>query len=80
MIISNILNFGYSQIALLIKKLGFLRLRSELATLLNKKPQKNFLRFVYCKSKIVNRQLNYASQELHVTKFTMSSLETDCER
>ena len=79
MIISNILNFGYSQIALLIKKSGFLRLRSEPATLLNKKPQK-FLRFVYCKSKIVNRQLNYASQELHVTKFTMSSLETDCER
>ena len=45
-----------------------------------KKTAEKFLRFVYRKSKIVNRQLNYASQELHVTKFTMSSLETDCER
>ena len=74
MIISNILNIGYSQIALLIKKSGFLRLRSEPATLLNKKTAEKFsaVFFIF--------QFYYASQELHVTKFTMSSLETDCER
>lgn len=45
-----------------------------------KKTAEKFLRFVYRKSKIINRKSNYASQLEHVTKFTMSSLETDCER